>query len=157
MKKIIHVRKAATTTDIALLVARLGIAALMLTHGIPKMMMLFSGTPVEFPAMMGMSPELSLGLAVFAEVFCSILLIAGFATRLAVVPLIITMLVAALIIHGTEPFVKQESSLQYLLVYVVLFFTGSGKYSIDYLLQANRTQNKYNRREVKDPTYAIYQ
>ena len=157
MKKIIHVRKAATTTDIALLVARLGIAALMLTHGIPKMMVLFSGTPVEFPAIMGMSPELSLGLAVFAEVFCSILLIAGFATRLAVVPLIITMLVAALIIHGTEPFVKQESSLQYLLVYVVLFFTGSGKYSIDYLLQGKWTTTGYSVKEVQDPTYAIYQ
>jgi len=157
MKKILNVSKAASTTDIALLVARLGIAALMLTHGIPKMMMLFSGTPVQFPAMMGMSPELSLGLAVFAEVFCSALLIAGFATRLAVVPLIITMLVAALIIHGVDPFGKQESSLQYLLVYVVLFFTGSGKYSIDYLLQAKKSQNKYNRKEVQDPTFAIYQ
>jgi putative oxidoreductase len=157
MKKIIHVHKAATITDIALFVARLGIGALMLTHGIPKIVMLFSGAAVQFPPVLGMSPELSLGLAVFAEVFCSVLLIAGFATRLTVVPLIITMLVAALIIHSADPFVKQESSLQYLLVYVVLFFAGSGKYSIDYLLQANRTQNKYNPREVQDPTYAIYQ
>ena len=155
MKKIIHVHKAATTTDIALLVARLGIAALMLTHGIPKMMMLFSGTPVQFPAMMGMSPELSLGLAVFAEVFCSVLLIAGFATRLAVVPLIITMLVAALIIHGADPFGKQESSLQYLLVYVVLFFTGSGRYSVDDLLH-QRSMNPISSEEIEDPTLSIY-
>ena len=119
--------------------------------------MLFSGTPVQFPAMMGMSPEFSLGLAVFAEVFCSVLLIAGFATRLAVVTLIITMLVAALIIHGEDPFGKQESSLQYLLVYVLLFFTGSGKYSIDYLLQSKRTTTGYSVKEVQDPTYAIYQ
>ena len=69
MKKIINVSKAATTTDIGLLVARLGIAALMLTHGIPKMIMLFSGAPVQFPPVMGLSAELSLGLAVFAEVF----------------------------------------------------------------------------------------
>lgn len=30
--------------DIALLIARVGIAALMLTHGIPKLLMLFSGS-----------------------------------------------------------------------------------------------------------------
>lgn len=138
MKKIIHVSKADTMTDIGLLVARLGIAALILTHGIPKMMMLFSGAPVQFPPVMGLSAELSLILAVFAEVFCSVLLIAGLATRLAVVPLIITMLVAAFIIHAADPLAKQEPALQYLLVYIVLLFAGSGKYSIDYLLQGNR-------------------
>lgn len=157
MKKIVRVNKAAATTDIGLLIARLGIAALMLTHGIPKMMMLFSGEPVQFPPVMGMSPELSLGLAVFAEVVCSVLLIAGFATRLAVIPLIITMLVAAIVIHGADPFGKQEPSLQYLLVYIVLLFAGSGRYSIDYLLQGKRIKVHYAAEEVQDPTYAIYQ
>ena len=157
MKRILSVNKAAATTDMALLVARTGIGALMLTHGIPKMMMLFSGAPVQFPPVMGLSAELSLGLAVFAEVFCSVLLIAGFATRLAVAPLIITMLVAALIIHGADPFGKQEPSLQYLLLYVVLLFAGSGKYSIDYLLQRNKVQNNYDSKGVQDPTLASYQ
>lgn len=128
------------TTDIALLVARVGIGAIMLTHGIPKMMMLFSVAPVQFPPVMGLSPELSLGLAVFAEVLCSVFLIAGFATRLAVIPLIATMLVAAFIIHSADPFGKQEPSLQFLLAYVVLLLAGSGKYSIDYLLQGNRPE-----------------
>mgnify|MGYP001209086349 CR=1 FL=1 len=157
MKRLLSVNKSATGTDIALLVARIGIAALMLTHGIPKMLMLFSGAPVQFPPVMGLSAELSLGLAVFAEVFCSVLLIAGFATRLAVVPLIITMLVAAFIIHGDDPFGKQEPSLQYLLLYVVLLFAGSGKYSIDYLLQRKKVQNNYDSKGVQDPTLASYQ
>lgn len=157
MKKIFSVNKATTSTDIALLVARLGIAALMLTHGIPKMMMLFSGSPVQFPPVMGMSAELSLGLTVFAEVICSVMLLAGFATRLAAIPLIITMLVAVLLIHGADPLAKQEPALQYLLVYVVLLFAGSGKYSIDYLLQVKMTQNNYTRKVVPDPTLAIYQ
>lgn len=139
MKKIIHVNKAAITTDIALLVARLGIAALMLVHGIPKMMMLFFGAPLQFPAVMGMSAELSLSLTVFAEVVCSLFILAGFATRLATVPLIITMLVAVFVIHGADPFARQEPALYYLLVYVVLLFAGSGKFSIDYLLQRKRS------------------
>ena len=139
MKKILSVNNTSNATDLALLVARVGIAALMLTHGIPKMMMLFSGAPVQFPPVMGLSAELSLGLTVFAEVLCSVLLLAGFATRLATIPLIITMLVAAFIIHAADPFGKQEPGLQYLLVYIVLLFAGSGKYSFDYLLQEKRS------------------
>jgi putative oxidoreductase len=157
MKKIFRVNEATTSTDLALLAARIGIAALMLTHGIPKMMMLFSGEPVQFPPVMGLSAELSLGLTVFAEVFCSALLLVGFATRLATIPLIITMLVAALFIHGADPLAKQEPALQYLLVYIVLLFAGSGKYSLDYLLQGKRSKTGYSLKEVQDPTLAIYQ
>ena len=157
MKKIFNVDNGSNTTGIALLVARVGIAALMLTHGIPKMMMLFSGAPVQFPPVMGLSAELSLCLAVFAEVFCSALLLAGFATRLATIPLIITMLVAVLFIHAADPFAKQEPAFQYLLVYIVLLFTGSGKFSMDYLLQRKRSITNYSVREVQDPTLAIYQ
>lgn len=134
MIKAFHVNKAPVTTDIALLIGRVGIAAFMLTHGIPKLMTLFSGAAVQFPAVFGFSPELSLGLAVFAEVLCSLLLLAGFATRLAAIPLIITMLVAVLSIHAADPFAKQEPALQYLLVYLLLLLTGPGKYSVDYLI-----------------------
>jgi len=157
MKKILNVNNTSNTTGIALLVARTGIAALMLTHGIPKLMMLFSGAPVQFPPVMGLSAELSLGLTVFAEVFCSIFLLAGFATRLATIPLIITMAVAALFIHGADPLAKQEPALQYLLVYIVLFLAGSGKYSIDYLLQAKSSTSNAVPKPVHDPALAIYQ
>ena len=94
MKKLLSISNTSNTTSIALLVARRGRAVLMLTHGIPKMMMLFSGAPVQFPPVLGMSAELSLGLTVFTEVICSVFLLTGFATRIATIPLIITMLVA---------------------------------------------------------------
>ena len=144
MKKILNVNTTSSATDIALLVARTGIAAFMLTHGIPKLLMLLSGAPVQFPPMLGMSAELSLGLAVFAEVFCSILLLAGFATRLAVIPLIITMVIALVFIHAADPFAKQELAFQYLLVYLILLFAGSGRFSIDYLLQGKKQPDNYN-------------
>ena len=118
MRKLLRVNSATPTTDTALLIARLGIAALMFVHGIPKMLMLFSGAPLQFPSVMGMRAELSLSLTVFAEVVCSVFLLAGFATRLATVPLIITMLVAVFVIHGADPFAKQEPALYYLLVCV---------------------------------------
>ena len=138
MKQLLSVNSTSKTIDIALLVARVGIAALMLTHGLPKLNMLFSGGPIQFPPVMGMSPTVSLGLAVFAEVLCSIFILTGFATRLAVVPLIVTMLVAVFAIHAADPFTKQEAGIQYLLVYIVLLLAGSGRYSLDSILLNNK-------------------
>jgi putative oxidoreductase len=66
------------------------------------------------------------------------------------------MLVAVLYVHGADPFVKQELALHYLLVYGLLFLTGSGKYSVDHLLQQKKTGISYSRVRVEDPTVSIY-
>ncbi|HUH33266.1 MAG TPA: DoxX family protein [Daejeonella sp.] len=137
MKRLFKVDQNSSNADIALLILRIVIGVLMLVHGFPKMLTLFSGEPVQFPALLG-TPEFSLGMAVFAEVVCSLLIIFGIATRLATIPLIVTMLVAVLLVHGADPFTKQEMGLHYLLSYIVLLITGSGKYSIDQLLTKSR-------------------
>jgi putative oxidoreductase len=133
MKKIFSVRHDNRKIDFALLLTRVGIALLMLTHGVPKMGGL-AKDPVQFMDFLGLGPAISLGLALFAEVICSVLLLLGLGTRLAVIPLSITMIVAAFHVHIGDPFAKQEMALHFLLVYVMLFILGSGKYSIDNLL-----------------------
>jgi len=155
MKKLFTVGQTKVTADIAILLLRVGIAALMLSHGLPKMFALFSGN-VQFPALFGLSPELSLALAVFAEVICSLFILIGLGTRLSAVPLIITMLVAIFNIHVADPFAKQELAVMYLLPYIVLFIAGSGKYSVDYLLQRRSLKPIYNRKVLEDPTLSIY-
>ena len=155
MKKLLSTGQNSNGVDLALLIARFGIAGLMLTHGIPKLGMLLSTGQVQFPPIMGMSPELSLGLTVFAEVFCSVFILAGFATRLAVIPLIITMLAALVFIHSADPIAKQEPALQYLLVYLVLLFAGGGKYSVDHLLQPNKTKTSSDSVKVRRTSFAI--
>lgn len=149
MKNIISTHNPSRSTDLALLTARIGITALMLTHGLPKLLLLFSGAPVQFPAVLGLSPELSLGLAVFAEVVCSALVLVGFATRLAAIPLIITMLLAVVLIHPADPFNVKEPALLYLLAYLVLMLAGSGRYSIDHLLDQKRIALGFARRSAK--------
>lgn|SRR5690606_30490706 len=133
MNKIFSVSRSASSVDLALLIARVGIGALMLVHGISKIPML-DQSPIQFYDFMGVGGELSLYLALFAEIGCSIFVILGCATRLVVIPLIITMLVAVFVIHAADPFVKQEMGLHYLLIYVMLLLTGAGRYSIDYLI-----------------------
>jgi len=134
MKKLFTIDPNPTNIDLALLVARVGVSASMLTHGLPKLMMLFGEGPVQFPGVLGMGPELSLVLAVFAEVLCVIFVLVGLGTRLASIPIIVTMVIAVFLIHAADPFAVKEMGLLYLLAYVVFFLVGSGKYSVDALL-----------------------
>jgi putative oxidoreductase len=135
MNKLMNLYQSTKNTDLALLVVRVTVAGLMLAHGLPKLEMLLSGNSVQFPAVFGLSNVSSLMLAVFAEVVCSLLILVGLGTRLATIPLIITMLVAAFIFHGADPFAKKELAILYLIPYVTLLLGGSGKYALDYLLQ----------------------
>jgi putative oxidoreductase len=67
------------------------------------------------------------------------------------------MLTALFAIHAADPFARQEPALYYLLVYVVLLIAGSGKYSVDYLLQRKHAMASQTNQKVKDSTFAIYQ
>ena len=104
----------------------------MLTHGTPKLITLFGSEEIAFADPFGMGMEITLAFAVFAEFICSILVILGLGTRLAAIPLIITMFTAAVIIHASDPFQRKEMALFYLLVFTVLLITGAGKHSLDY-------------------------
>jgi len=134
MRKLFQTGTREEYLDILVLLMRVSIAAFMLTHGLPKLTKLLAGGDIQFGNPIGLGPTLTLILAVFAEFFCSILIGIGLGTRLASVPLMFTMLVAAFISHGADPFGRKEVALLYLLVYLTLFVIGSRKYSIDYLI-----------------------
>ena len=146
MKKLVNIYENKKSMDMALLVVRITVAGLMLAHGLPKLEMLLSGDPVQFPAVFGLSAASSLALAIFAEVVCSVLILVGLGTRLAVIPLIFTMLVAAFYIHSADPFARKEPAMLYLIPYVMLLLAGSGKYALDHLLQQKRLKAVYVRR-----------
>lgn len=129
--------------DLILLVLRIGIALLMLSHGIPKLTILLNGEYTQFPDPMHIGAAASLVLAVFAEVGCSLLLLLGLATRLAVIPLIITMLMAVFVILGDAGLKEKELGLHFLLVYLLLLVAGAGRYSLDALI--NTRVNRANR------------
>lgn len=118
--------------DWALLLLRLVFGGAMLgAHGWGKLLRLFSGNEISFSDPFGIGPTASLALAVFAEVVCSALLVLGLFTRQAVLPLIVTMLVAFLYVHLDDPFTKMEKSVLYLTGYLVLWAFGPGWYSLD--------------------------
>lgn len=130
LKKLLKTGKYPSNIDFSLLIFRVGVSAMMLTHGYPKFQNLIKGN-FRFGDPIGLGVEASMILAVLAEFVCSILLILGLTTRYAVIPLIITMLVAWTIVHADDPFGRQEKAAFYLLSYLVILFAGPGKYSLD--------------------------
>lgn len=124
--------------DVALLLLRVASAAMMATHGWPKIAN-FSAYLNRFADPLGLGAATSLQLTIFAEFFCAILVALGLVTRLALIPLIITMGTVAFVVHGADPFSDKEMALLYLTAFVALFITGPGKYSMDaQILRKNR-------------------
>lgn len=121
--------------DIALLILRAGVSILMMTHGYPKCEKLFAGGEIEFYDFMGLGPKISLMLTVVGELLAPILLVFGFFTRWAAIPAVITMAVAALMVHAGDPFGDKEHSLLYLCCFLTILIAGPGKYSLDKVMK----------------------
>lgn len=123
-----------TLLDWVLFAARIFIGVAMITHGFPKLMQLLSGKEIEFINFFGIGKKTSLILTVLAEVLCSLFLIMGLFTRIVTIPLIITMLVAAFLVHANDSFEKTELSLLYLTFYFIFLIAGPGNISIDRMI-----------------------
>ena len=103
----------------------------MLSHGFPKLEQLTAGGEIKFMDFLGLGPVISLVLVVFAEFICSIFVILGLFTRWMVIPLIITMLIAALMVHSADDYAVKELSIVYLVFYIVILLLGPGRFSLD--------------------------
>jgi putative oxidoreductase len=132
MKNLHQVPDLSRYTNVWLLILRIGVSVMMLTHGIPKLNRILQGN-FQFADPIGVGTSTSLVLAIFAEVGCSILISIGLITRLATIPPIITMLVAVFIQHAADPFGRKEVGLLYILIYLTILVFGPGKYSVDNL------------------------
>jgi len=125
--------------DLAALILRIGFGLYMLLgHGYGKLMKLIEGGDIKFVSILGIPPSICLTLVVIAEFFACIMIIVGYKARLAAIPLIITMLVAAFWVHGDDPFFmhgaeggSKEPALIYLFGFLGIYLLGSGKYSLD--------------------------
>jgi putative oxidoreductase len=132
-----------TSRDVALLLERLILAAVFVFHGSQKMLGAFGGYGLQgtadWMATVGIPlPLLSATLAASAELFGGIALALGAGTRLAVVPLTVTMLVATAV-HSGGGFAVTSGGVEYTLVLttvlLALGLSGAGRYSVDALLR----------------------
>lgn len=127
--------------SLGLLVLRVSLGTAMLGgHGLDKLLH-YSTKAQAFPNLFGLGSHLGLMLAIFAEFFCAVLLILGIGTRLAVIPLIVTMLVALTVYHRQDPWAVKELSAIYLAGFVSIFICGGGGFSLDRVLSRWRKRS----------------
>jgi putative oxidoreductase len=122
---------------LALLLARLSVGLLFLStgwgkvHSIPKVTSFFE--ELHIPA-----PGLNAVVVSYSELICGSLLVLGLFTRLATVPLIVSMVVAILTakladIHGIVDLVGADE-FTYLCMLVVIAAVGPGAAAVDHVL-----------------------
>ncbi len=122
--------------DIGLLTLRVGIGAMFVLHGLPK---LIAG-PETWTMLGGSMKALGIGfaptawgfMAALSECAGGILLILGFFTRPACFFLLTTMIVATMMHIGKgDPFLKYSHAMESGILFLSLILIGPGRFSLD--------------------------
>ena len=123
-----------------ILILRLFFGVMFFLHGVDKMMN-FSELSETFPNVFGFGSYMSLMVSIFCEFCCSLFLMAGLLIRLMLLPMIAAMAVAFFDIHDAM-LPQGELALIYLIVFFLIYLTGPGKYSLDYLIDMKFKKDK---------------
>lgn len=115
-----------------ILVVRVFFGVLFFTHGLDKLMN-FNSIVGTYPDVLGFGSYMTLMVTIFCEFCCSLFLVSGLLVRIMTVPMIISMGVAFFDVHDAM-MPEGELALIYFIVFIILFLTGPGKYSVDYLI-----------------------
>ena len=117
--------------DLGLLVLRVGLAALLLTHGIPKFLEFIGGNMAVVGDPIGIGGLITTLLVILAEFIAPVLIIIGLKTRMAALLVMILMAMAAFVVLAGDPFGVKEKALLYLIGFTVIALMGAGKISVD--------------------------
>ncbi|MEK6346522.1 MAG: DoxX family protein [Burkholderia sp.] len=116
--------------DAALLFLRVAASLLVLAaHGMPKLLHVHAQLAlIEDPLHLG--APLTLGFAIFAEVLCPLLMIAGVFTRLAALPILAVTAVALALVHPDWTLEQGQFAWMLLILFGTVAIGGPGRYRI---------------------------
>ena len=126
--------------SLLLLVVRVFFGVLFFTHGLEKMMN-FQQLSDSYPSVLGFGSYMTLMVTIFCEFCCSLFLISGLLTRIMTLPMIVAMGVAFFDVHDAM-MPEGELALIYMTVFIILFLTGPGRYSMDYLIDVKLSRER---------------
>jgi putative oxidoreductase len=117
--------------DLGLLILRVGLTTMLLTHGIPKFIEFIGGNMAVVGDPIGVGELITTILVILAEFIAPVLVLIGLKTRMAAIFVMIEMTVAAFIVHGGDPIGVRENALLYLIGFAAIALMGAGKISVD--------------------------
>jgi len=131
MKRLLSTAYTETSFNIAAFVLRVTFGILLFAyHGIDKLTK-FGQLRNSFFDPFHIGHQTSLLLVIFAEVFCAFLLVIGLFTRLAAIPIVISMAVAVFLFHKGQSVAGYEKAILFLAGFLCVLFVGPGRYSVD--------------------------
>ncbi|MFJ2320755.1 DoxX family protein [Pseudomonas sp. NPDC087817] len=116
--------------DVGLLFLRVsGGLFLLWVHGLPKLLDFTAQLAlIEDPFHLG--AHLTLCLAIFAEVLCPLLIVAGLLVRLVCLPILFVLLVALLVVHPQWSVAEGQFGWLLLILFTTVFIAGPGRLAI---------------------------
>lgn len=141
-KKIYVTTTGYSYTNLGRLFLRLFVGIMLLQFGIRQLRdaSILSST---FPTVLGMSSEVSLWIMICIEIGCSLFIMAGFLTRVMILPPFIAMIIAEYhLLHNVATKAAYLLSweqpgylpIMFLGIFFFLILVGPGKISVDYFL-----------------------
>lgn len=130
-------------SNLGRLFLRLFVGVMFIQFGI-RQLVNYSSVVGTFPSVLGMGSEATLIVMITIELVCSIMIIIGCLTRLAVIPPIVSMIIAenyiltsllpdvsVYSIHSTQP---GFLPIMFIGIYIFILIAGPGKISLDYFI-----------------------
>ncbi|BDB19124.1 LysR family transcriptional regulator [Pseudomonas sp. CYM-20-01] len=116
-----------TRQDLGLLFLRIsGALFLLWVHGLPKLLNYSEQLKlIEDPFHLGAT--ITLLLAIFAEVLCPLLIIAGVLVRLACLPILAVLLIALWVVHPEWTLFEGQFGWLLLIIFTTLLISGPGR------------------------------
>jgi putative oxidoreductase len=117
--------------DLVLLFLRVSAGLFLLwVHGLPKLLDYSAELQrIEDPFRLG--ANLTLMLAIFAEVLCPLLIVAGVVVRLACLPILAVLLVALLVVHPQWSLAEGQFAWLLLILFSSILIAGPGRLALN--------------------------
>lgn len=140
-------------TNLGRLFLRLFVGLMMLQFGV-RQIADFTAEAALFPSVCGLQPDTCCIIMICIEIGCSLFIMAGFLTRIMIIPPFVAMIIAeyyllASLAVDEAPYMLQWNQTGYLPImflgiYFFLSLVGPGKISVDYFLSLHiiHTDNK---------------
>ena len=103
---------------------------LLWVHGLPKLLN-YSEELLRIEDPLHLGANVTLSLAIVAEVLCPLLIVAGVLVRLACLPILMVLLIALLVVHPQWSLAEGQFGWLLLILFTTVFIAGPGRLALN--------------------------